>query len=236
MIIVLAGTGKTTFATQLAAREAIAGRSVCLVDASYKRHASRWAARRLNFEHAPRIDVQPVRGAIGQALRTLERRYDVVIVDPADASRELATALLCARLVVVPFAPSQFDLEQLRDLEEDLTVSADGNPELIAVAVPNQCETNWTRSHRAREARAWLADCCPRLASTTATVSYRPAALQESAETGLSVFERSAVSAQKAADQLALVANELDALTRPTPTITETDEEPHGIRHKQQAG
>lgn len=235
-VLVLAGYGKTTIATQLAAHYAIGGASVVLVDASGRRHASRWTARRLSFEHAPRIDLQPARGVLGAALRTLARRYEHVIVDAADGGQELATALLVADGVLVPFTPSQFDLEGLRDLAGDLVVARDANPALHAVAVANCAETNWTRAGRAREAIAWLTDACPVLCCAEQVVSYRPAAIQESAETGLSVFERTNLSAQKAADQLAALAREFDAL-RPGAAAINTDEGggDDGIR-RQQAG
>jgi chromosome partitioning protein len=218
MILVLAGYGKTTIATQLAARAALDGRSVVLVDASGRRQASRWTARRLSYPLAPRIDLQPARGVLGQALRTLARRYDDVIVDAADGGQELASALLVADGVLVPFTPSQFDLEGLRDLASDLEVARDMNPALYAVAFANQAETNWVRARRAVDALAWLTEACPVLHCAAQVVSHRPAAMHESAETGLSVFERPSVAAHKAAAQLAALWEQFEAF-KPTTTI-----------------
>lgn len=235
MIVVLAGTGKTTVATQLAAHAAMEGRSVCLVDASARRHAARWVSRRLSYPNAARIDVQLVRGPLGRALETLARRYDEVIVDPADDSQELRTALLAADRVLVPFVPSQFSLEAASDFHDDLVVAADGNRRLLAMAFANMAETNWTRAFRARDALTWLSEACPTLVASPAVLSYRPAALRESEETGLSVLERTSVSAMKAADQVAEVADELARLEPPATTIDPEEETQHDVR-QQEAG
>lgn len=204
------GVGKTTCATNFAAMEASFGRRVMLVDADKQLHASRWVARRLLHAKVPRVDTCILRGSLVEPLRTLASRYDVIVIDAGGAdSQELRTALTVAHRAVIPFAPSQFDLEGVEDMAKLVRAARDFNEGLVAMCVVNMMETHVARQHVAAEAMAYLDDQTP-LFRAESHVCYRPSPFKASSSQGLACFEARGGAANRAADELARVLEELD--------------------------
>lgn len=207
------GVGKTSIATNVAAMEAsfFGARRVMLVDADKQLHASRWIARRLHHPRVPRVDTCILRGSLTDPVRTLAERYDVIVIDAGGAdSQELRTALTIAHKALVPFAPSQFDLEGVEDMAQLVRAARDFNEDLVAMAVVNMMETHHARQHVAAQALAYLDDQTPLLRAEN-HICYRPSPFKASSSAGLACFEGKGAAAVRAADELAVVLDELNS-------------------------
>ena len=95
---------------------------------------------------------------IRETLQDLDKRYEYVIVDAAGRdSRELRTGMTAAHVLLVPFRPSQPDLDTLPNLQEIITQAKDLNPELLVYGLLTMAPTN-PIVHEADEAREYLQD------------------------------------------------------------------------------
>ncbi|MEW5904647.1 MAG: ParA family protein [Pseudomonadota bacterium] len=105
------GSGKTTLSTNIAAYLAGRGQRVAMLDLDRQRSATQWlAARPLEL---PAIEVMQSGSAHGGALDWL------VIDSPAGLhGKNLEHALKLVHRVIVPIAPSAFDIQASRDFLE----------------------------------------------------------------------------------------------------------------------
>lgn len=161
MIILLGsqkgGCGKSTIAVNLCAELARTGADVVLVDADRQSTSARWAQDRQRQEVSPVHCVQKYDN-VRDTLFDLDRRYEIVVVDAAGRdSRELRTAMTAAHTLIVPFRPSQPDLDTLPALQEIIIGAKDLNPDLKAFGVLTMAPTN-PAVNEANEARAYLSD------------------------------------------------------------------------------
>jgi chromosome partitioning protein len=161
MIILLGsqkgGCGKSTTAVNLCAELARTGGDVVLVDADRQGTAARWAQDRQERQAPPVHCVQKYDN-IRETLFDLDKRYGFVVVDAAGRdSRELRTAMTAAHVLLVPFRPSQPDLDTLPALQDIITGAKDLNPGLQVLGVLTMAPTN-PFVNEADEARAYLAD------------------------------------------------------------------------------
>lgn len=137
------GAGKTTTAVNIAVALAKQGLDVCLVDADPQRSASCWHAEREAAELQPAITLIEKRDNISSTLRALNEKYDHIIVDVAGRnSRELITGATVADLILAPHQCSQFDLDTLVELQEQMTKIRDLNPELKVLVYHSMASTN----------------------------------------------------------------------------------------------
>lgn len=136
------GCGKSTLTANIAALLAQQGKDVMVIDADRQATSSNWALDRQEFDLAKVHHVQAFDN-IRDTVRDLGRRYEVVIVDAGGRdSRELRTGMSAADVLLIPFRPSQPDLDVLPSLQEIIQMTTDINPNLKAYAVLTLASTN----------------------------------------------------------------------------------------------
>ena len=152
------GCGKSTTAVNICAALANNGRDVVLVDADRQCTAANWALDRSSNESLPTVHCIQKYENIRDTLLDLDGRYEYVIVDAAGRdSRELRTGMTAANVLIVPFRPSQPDLDTLPNLQEIIIQAKDLNPDLQVFGLITMAPTNPV-VHETEEAREYLQD------------------------------------------------------------------------------
>ena len=119
------GCGKSTTAINICVNLAINKSDVVLVDADRQCTSANWAMDRANKPDLPKVHCIQKYENIRDTLIDLDKRYEYVVVDAAGRdSRELRTGMTAANLLIIPFRPSQPDLDTLL-LHDTLKVSSD---------------------------------------------------------------------------------------------------------------
>ena len=137
------GASKTTTATNIASGLALGGSDVCLVDADPQRTAAKWYAEREAAGIESKLTLIEKRDNIASTLRNLNDKYEHVVVDVAGRnSRELITGASVADLIVAPHQCSQFDLDTLGELQEQVIKIRDLNPDLRVCVYHAMASTN----------------------------------------------------------------------------------------------
>lgn len=152
------GCGKSTTAVNICAELARKGSDVVLVDADRQCTAANWHMDRANNAALPVVNCVQKYDNIRDTLLDLDKRYEYVIVDAAGRdSRELRTGMTAAHVLLVPFRPSQPDLDTLPKLSEIISQAKDLNPDLTVFGLLTMAPTNPV-VHEAEEAREYLQD------------------------------------------------------------------------------
>ena len=150
------GCGKSTTAVNICAELARNGRDVVLVDADRQCTSANWSMDRSGNDSLPVVHCVQKYENIRETLIDLDKRYEYVIVDAAGRdSRELRTGMTAANILLVPFRPSQPDLDTLPNLQEIITQAKDLNPDLSVHGLITMAPTNPV-VHEADEAREYL--------------------------------------------------------------------------------
>ena len=161
MIIVIGhhkgGTGKSTFAVNLAVELQRRGDSVLLLDADPTiKTTTLFAADREEAELPPITAIQK-NGNLHQALVDFSSRYDHVLVDvPGKDSREMRTALAVADVLLSPTRATQADLDAAEGLMGTVMEARDFNPDLKVLVVINFAATHSFARDR-QDAQGYLA-------------------------------------------------------------------------------
>ena len=152
------GCGKSTTAANICAELARQGKDVILVDADRQGTASNWVTDRNGQENLPVVHSIQKFDNIRETLLDLAKRYEYVVVDSAGRdSRELRTGMTAAHVLLVPFRPSQPDLDTLPKLNDIITQALDINEALRPCAVLTMAPTNPV-INETQEAKDYLAD------------------------------------------------------------------------------
>lgn len=181
------GTGKTTFATNLAGMRAVAGRDVLILDADRQGSASYWAEAREKQEAPGVTAVQKFGTGIVRAVHDMARRYSDIVIDiAAGDSREIEGALRAARRVIIPVQPAGLDVWTLGIIDERVGEAKIANPELEAFVVLNRASTN-PRDNDVEEAREAIGEC--QNFTVSDIVVRERVAIKRAAPKGLAVAE-----------------------------------------------
>lgn len=163
MIVTVAGTkggpGKTTIATNLAAYLALHGGDVMLLDADDQASAARWVERRNQLDPpAPPVQCTRQGGDIYPTIADLAKRYEYVVVDVGGYHADtLRAGMLGAHVLVLPFRPSQYDLESAPGLAQMVREVRTMNRGLEIYAILAQAPTHHLITE-AQDAREVLGD------------------------------------------------------------------------------
>lgn len=152
------GCGKSTTAINYSTCLARSGKDVVLVDADRQCTSSNWAMDRAAIEDLPKVHNVQKYENIRDTLLDLNKRYEYVVVDASGRdSRELRTGMTAANILVIPFRPSQPDLDTLPRMAEIITQAKDLNPDLTVLALLTMAPTNPV-IHEVEEAKEYLKD------------------------------------------------------------------------------
>ncbi len=208
MIILFAGqkggSGKSTLASNAAAWLANKGRDVMLVDADRQGTCSRWSEYREEDSNLPAVQCVQKYERITAALKDLDSRYEYVICDVAGRdSTEMRSAFLAADIAIIPFRPSQADLDTLPHVAEIVAAAADLNPGITCYAMLTMAPTNPV-INEAKEAADFLQDY-PEL-KTLQTIVRDRKAYRDALSEGKGVCE---LKNEKAAAEIEALMNEV---------------------------
>ncbi|AWY21785.1 AAA family ATPase [Moraxella bovis] len=151
------GCGKSTLAINTACYLANTGGDVVLVDADIQQSSANWVRDREQTGLKAVHCVQRY-GDIKSTLKDLAGRYQHVVVDVAGHdSKELRTAMLVADKLIVPFRPSQLDLDTLPHLSEVIDQATSFNESLKAYGLLTLAPTN-PANQEIKQAGDYLSD------------------------------------------------------------------------------
>jgi chromosome partitioning protein len=137
------GCGKSTTAVNVCAELAGQGHDVVLVDADRQCTSANWAMDRAENPALAKVHCVQKYENIRETLLDLNQRYGFVVVDAAGRdSRELRTGMTAAHILVVPFRPSQPDLDTLPKMQEIIVQAKDLNPGLQVYGLLTMAPTN----------------------------------------------------------------------------------------------
>lgn len=198
------GCGKSTTAVNICAQLARAGHDVVLVDADRQCTSANWAMDRTANETLPVVHCIQKYENIRDTLMDLDQRYEHVVVDAAGRdSRELRTGMTAAHILLVPFRPSQPDLDTLPNLQEIITQAKDLNPDLSVKGLITMAPTNPV-VHETDEAREYLQDY-PEIQLLSTIVRDRKV-FRDAMSEGMGVVE---MSNEKAAQEIISLLQEV---------------------------
>ena len=152
------GCGKSTTAVNISAELAGRGHDVVIVDADRQCTSANWAMDRIENPVLAKVHCIQKYENIRDTLLDLDKRYEYVIVDAAGRdSRELRTSMTAAHILIVPFRPSQPDLDTLPNMQEIIIQAKDLNPDLKVYGLITMAPTN-PIIHEEADARECLID------------------------------------------------------------------------------
>lgn len=149
MIILIAngkgGVGKSTLCCNIAAVLAQQKKDALIVDADQQPTTSKWIRARETFSSQyPVINCAQRYGPINRTLTDFDSRYEYVLVDVAGymGSDEMNSALHVADILIMPFRPSQPDLDVLPDMVTAIKKAQWINEKLTPYALLSMAPTN----------------------------------------------------------------------------------------------
>lgn len=145
------GVGKTTLATNLAARRAQDNPDVKLVDADRDEYAHMWGMLRRNKGVEPNILLSKLTGQIYSDLIADRAAHDTVIVDVGGKqSPEIVFAVGACDVLVLPVRAGQFDVWSLTAMAQMVSEMRAGGKTFRVVPVMNAIPPNENSSLTAR--------------------------------------------------------------------------------------
>jgi chromosome partitioning protein len=186
------GVGKSTTAVNIAAVLAKQGQTPLLFDSDPQPTATNWwAARGLYHPDYPAILSRQEYGDIGYILNDLTDQYQTIIVDAAGHdSVEMRSAMTVCDILLIPFQPSQPDLETIPHMCDVVNKAKSVNPKLKAYAFLSIAPTNVMRTV-IDQSRQVITDAIANypVISLLSTVIYNRAVYAACMSEGLGVVE-----------------------------------------------
>ncbi|MDW5315924.1 ParA family protein [Rhizobium sp. PL01] len=109
------GAGKTTLVTLLGGEYALRGERVLLIDADNRQNLAGWwrlCAEKINVPDNIEVTVASTQRSVEQAIDTIGRAFDLVIIDAPGVDSSLQTTIIrSAELVISPIQPAIKELE-----------------------------------------------------------------------------------------------------------------------------
>ncbi len=137
------GSGKSTTSVNICALLADKGKDVILVDSDRQSTGANWIIDRDELENVPKVHCVQKYDNIRETLLDLNNRYEYVIVDAAGRdSKELRTGMTTADILLIPFRPSQPDLDSLPKMVELIGQAEDFNPDITVYGLITMAPTN----------------------------------------------------------------------------------------------
>lgn len=128
------------------------------MDADRQCTSANWVMDRIENTALAKVNCVQKYENIRDTLLDLDKRYEYVVVDAAGRdSRELRTGMTAAHILVVPFRPSQPDLDTLPKMQEIIIQAKDMNPDLKVFGLITMAPTNPV-IHEEADARDCLND------------------------------------------------------------------------------
>ena len=200
------GCGKSTLSVNLAVEYLRLGYSVALIDGDKQSSSNNWSQRRESNEELAQVHSIQKYGRINKTILDVAEQYDCVIVDTGGFdSQEMRTALMVADIAIMPFKPSQMDLDTLPRLEEILLAAKDFNSSLKVFGLLNMSPTN-IMSKEIDEAKELLKDY-PIISLMNSLIHERKA-FRDCIKYGLSVIEMTDNKAKIEIENLSKELNE----------------------------
>ncbi len=146
MIVAIAnehvGSGKSILADNLATLCALAGRNVLLVDNAAQRKSFLWSVERRAAGIVPKVPVRAISGkGLQPELENLSLRYkDIVIDTEGRDSMGSRSALIAARVVIIPMRARKIDLERQETLIKRIEAARLINPHLRVLVVISRAQ------------------------------------------------------------------------------------------------
>lgn len=181
--------GKSTIAASIASRLTLDGERTAIADGDPQGTIGNWGVYRKDNKEAPEILCTSARiGAdLDYAIKELSKRHDHVIVDLQGAdSAENRKTLLLADKVIIPFRPTQPDLDNIPHIAKMLEGLKAMKPEIEFHLVINEAPFSNAKVTEVEEARQYFAqyDLAPLSAVIHSRKAYR-----DSMAKGLGVCE-----------------------------------------------
>lgn len=181
--------GKSTLLAQMAAKLAEDGSRVLIADADPQQTISNWSVYRQERPGVPRIEFVSVRKGpdLALAIERLKERFDHILVDlQGGDSPENRAALRLADKIVLPFKPSQPDLDNLGYIADMLETLREARPETEIHFVINEAPFSNSKNSEVAQSQAYFKSRSLELASS---IVHSRKAYRDSMSTGLGVCE-----------------------------------------------